>query len=59
MENEFISTLLTTGKLASLTTIILLVTGLPIAYFLAFSRFRLKAVAEALISMPMVLTPLS
>ncbi len=57
MENEFISTLLTTGKLASLTTIILLVTGLPIAYFLAFSRFRLKAVAEALISMPMVLPP--
>ncbi|WP_321480322.1 molybdate ABC transporter permease subunit [uncultured Bacteroides sp.] len=57
MNSDFIQTLLTTGKLAFWTTFILLIIGMPIAYFLAYSRFRLKAVIEALISMPMVLPP--
>lgn len=57
MNSEFIQTLITTGKLAFWTTLILFLLGLPIAYFLAFSRFRLKAIIEALISMPMVLPP--
>lgn len=52
-----IQTLITTGKLAFWTTLILFLLGLPIAYFLAFSKFRLKAIIEALISMPMVLPP--
>ncbi len=53
----FIETLLLTGKLAGATTIILFIIGLPIAYWLAFNRFPLKSVVEALICMPMVLPP--
>lgn len=49
--------LLLTLKLASITTAILLVFGIPLAYWLAFSRFRLKLLIEALVSMPLVLPP--
>lgn len=55
--SDFLQTLITTGRLAFWTTFILLIIGLPIAYFLAYSRFKLKPVIEALISMPMVLPP--
>lgn len=57
MEQDFLNTLLLTGKLAMLTTLILLIIGLPLAYFLAYNHFRLKPVLEALISMPLVLPP--
>jgi len=57
MNTDFTNTLLLTGKLAGWTTIILLVIGFPIAYLLAYRRFPLKAVVEALISMPLVLPP--
>ncbi len=57
MSQDFIDTLLLTGKLAGWTTISLFIIGFPIAYLLAFRRFPLKAVLEALISMPMVLPP--
>ncbi|HPR61791.1 MAG TPA: hypothetical protein PLF35_12630, partial [Prolixibacteraceae bacterium] len=57
MDSTFIQTLLLTFKLAFLTTAILLVIGLPIARWLAYSRFRFKPVVEALVSMPMVLPP--
>jgi molybdate transport system permease protein len=57
MDSSFIQTLLLTFKLAFLTTSILLVIGLPIARWLAYSRFRFKPVIEALVSMPMVLPP--
>lgn len=54
---EFWQTLLITFKLASITTAILLIIGIPIAYFLAYSKNRLKPVFEALVSMPLVLPP--
>ena len=57
MKQDFINTLLLTGKLAGWTTVILLVIGFPIAYLLAYRRFPLKVLVEALISMPMVLPP--
>ena len=57
MDHEFLITLWITFKLASLTTIILLIIGLPFSYLLAFSEFRLKPVVEALVSMPLVLPP--
>ena len=57
MEISFLQTLLLTFKLAFLTTAILLVIGLPIARWLAYSKFRFKPVIEALVSMPMVLPP--
>lgn len=57
MNTDFIQTLLLTGKLALWTTAILFLIGLPIAYWLAYTRFWFKSVVEALISMPMVLPP--
>lgn len=46
-----------TLKLAFITTILLLVIALPIAYWLAYSKFKLKFVFEALVSLPLVLPP--
>jgi molybdate transport system permease protein len=57
MNYEFIATLVLTGKLAVITTILLLIIGLPIAYWLSYSRFKMKAIFEALICMPLVLPP--
>ncbi|ASB48250.1 molybdate ABC transporter permease subunit [Alkalitalea saponilacus] len=57
MPTPFIETLILTAKLATYTTCILLIVGLPLSYFMAYSRFRLKPVLEALVSMPLVLPP--
>jgi molybdate transport system permease protein len=57
MDSTFIQTLLITAKLAVYTTSILIVVGLPLAYWLSYSKFRFKPIIEALISMPMVLPP--
>lgn len=46
-----------TAKLAFVTTAILFAAGLPLAYWLAFSRWRHKFVVEALVAMPLVLPP--
>ena len=57
MNSEFTATLTLTGELAVITTILLLIIGLPIAYWLSYSRLKVKAVFEALICMPLVLPP--
>lgn len=57
MNQDFIDTLILTGKLAGSTTLILLAVGFPLAYLLAYKRFFIKPFVEALISMPMVLPP--
>jgi molybdate transport system permease protein len=57
MDTEFIQTILLTLKLAVSTTVILIVIGLPFAYWLAYTKVRLKPLIEALVSMPMVLPP--
>lgn len=49
--------LLLTFELAFVTTLILLVIGVPLAYGIAFGRFRLKPVLETLVCMPLVLPP--
>ena len=49
--------LLLTGKLALVTSFILLVIGIPLAYILAYSKSRLKPIFEALIALPIVLPP--
>ena len=49
--------LLITFKLALITTILLLMIAIPIAYWLANTRSRLKPVAETFVSMPLVLPP--
>lgn len=46
-----------TGRLASIVAGMLLVIGLPIAYWITFSRWRWKFLIEALVSMPLVLPP--
>lgn len=57
MDAAFVQTLWITFKLAVTTTVILIIIGLPFAYWLTYSRFKLKPLAEALVSMPMVLPP--
>lgn len=49
--------MLLTFKLAGVTTFLLLLIGVPLGYFLAFSRSRFKPVYEAIVSMPLVLPP--
>lgn len=46
-----------TLRLAGITTSVLLLIGVPLAGWLALSRFRLKPVFEALVSLPLVLPP--
>jgi len=57
MDAAFLQTLWVTLKLAVSTTAILIIIGLPIAYWLAYSRYTIKPFIEALVSMPMVLPP--
>jgi molybdate transport system permease protein len=57
MDSDFLQTLLLTGKLATWTTVLLLLIGFPLAYMLAYKRFPLRSFVEALISIPMVLPP--
>jgi len=57
MDAAFVQTLWITFKLALSTTVILIIIGLPFSYWLAYSRFKLKPLVEALVSMPMVLPP--
>lgn len=46
-----------TIRLAVLVTLILLALGLPLAYWIAYSRWRWKFVMEAVVAMPIVLPP--
>src|ERR1700760_203146 len=46
-----------TLKLASITTLVLLLIGLPLAYWLSKSRSIFKIIIEAIITMPLVLPP--
>jgi molybdate transport system permease protein len=43
--------------LATLATALLLVLGVPLAYWLATSRCRLRSVVEAIVALPLVLPP--
>lgn len=49
--------ILLTLKLAALTAVILLIVGTPIAYWLTYSRWRWKFLAESLVALPLVLPP--
>ncbi|PJJ09735.1 molybdate transport system permease protein [Flavobacterium sp. 1] len=46
-----------TLKLAFTTTVILLIVGLPLAYWLAYSKIKSKVIIEAVVSLPLVLPP--
>ena len=43
--------------LAASTTLLLLVIGLPVAYWIAFTRWRWKFLVEAVVALPLVLPP--
>jgi molybdate transport system permease protein len=46
-----------TLKLAISTTLILFIIGVPLAYFLNYSKFKIKPMVEAVVSLPLVLPP--
>jgi len=49
--------LILTFQLALIVTAILLIIGVPLAYWIAFSQGRFKYIVETLVSMPLVLPP--
>ena len=49
--------LITTLELALCTAVLLMIVGLPISYWVAFSEWRWKFLVEAVVAMPLVLPP--
>jgi len=49
--------LILTAKLAGLTTVILLIIGTPVAWWLATTKIKAKPFIEALVALPIVLPP--
>jgi len=49
--------LLLTLKLATHTTLLLTIVGIPLAYWLAFGHSRIRYIAEVISSLPLVLPP--
>ena len=54
---EDYTALLTTVKLAVITTTILLIIGTPLAWWLTRTKWRFKVIIEAIIALPLVLPP--
>ena len=52
-----IDAVILTGKLAALTTVILLIVGTPLAWWLANTRVKFKPLLEAIVALPLVLPP--
>ena len=57
MNADFFQTMKLTFELAGITTLILLIIGIPLGYFLSQTKSKLKPVLEAMVSMPLVLPP--
>lgn len=57
LSNEDFKAILLTLKLASLTTLILLMVGTPIAWWLAHTHSRWKSIIGAIVALPLVLPP--
>lgn len=57
LSNGDIQAIWLTIKLASVVTVILLILGTPVAWWLARSRSRLKGVLGAVVALPLVLPP--
>jgi len=56
-QNPDLLALFTTLKMAGLTTIILLIIGTPLAWFLAKMQSRFKVIIEAFVALPLILPP--
>jgi molybdate transport system permease protein len=46
-----------TFKLAAVTTVVLFALCIPLAYWLTYSRYKIKYVIETLVSLPLILPP--
>jgi len=57
MSNPDLLALFTTLKMAALTTVILLLIGTPLAWYLAKMQSRFKVIIEAIVALPLVLPP--
>ena len=57
MLNADLQALITTLEMAALTTVILLIIGTPIAWYLAKMTSRFKVILEAVVALPLVLPP--
>ena len=57
MINSDLQALITTLEMAALTTVILLIIGTPLAWYLAKMTSRFKVVIEAVVALPLVLPP--
>jgi molybdate transport system permease protein len=57
MDSSSLAAVWLTCKLATLTTLLLLLVGTPIAWWLANTRSRLKGPVGAVVSLPLVLPP--
>jgi molybdate transport system permease protein len=57
MLNPDIQALITTLQMAGLTTVILLIIGTPLAWYLANMTSRFKVIIEAIVALPLVLPP--
>ena len=54
---NFAAPLILTLKLSFVTTVLLFIVGVPFAYWLAFTRLRMKFILESVIALPLVLPP--
>jgi len=57
LTNDDLTALIITLKLAAITTLILLLLGTPLAWWLARTHWRFKFLLEAVIALPLVLPP--
>lgn len=57
MINPDLLALITTLKMAALTTVILLIIGTPLAWYLSKMQSRFKVIIEAIVALPLVLPP--
>jgi molybdate transport system permease protein len=57
MQDSDLAAIALTAKLAGLTTVLLLIIGTPIAWWLARSRSHFKSVVGAIVTLPLVLPP--
>lgn len=57
MDANFFQTMKLTFELAGVTTLILLLIGIPLGYFLSQTKSKFKPAIEAIVSMPLVLPP--
>ena len=57
MSPEDFTALALTAKLAALSTVLLLILGTPVAWWLARSRSRLRSLVGAIVTLPLVMPP--